>query len=164
VPVAKRTCYDLAVVEASDLVGAWRLDDWTIAYDDGRPSTHPFGDDARGMLIYAAEGVMSVSVTRAERVKLSGENVRVVPEAERAAAFDTYFAYAGRWRLENGQMIHEVDQALNPNFVGAALARRMEHRGNQLILSAAQRTASGATMDNRLTWRRAGGDDDAGRT
>ena len=144
------------MVEASDLVGAWRLDDWTIEYDDGRPSTHPFGDDARGLLIYAAEGAMSVSVTRAERAKLSGENVRAMPEAERAAAFDSYFAYAGRWRLEDDQMVHEVDQALNPNFVATALARRIEHRGDQLILSAAQQTASGATMENRLTWRRSG--------
>ena len=145
-----------AMVEASDLVGAWRLDDWTIEYDDGRPSSHPFGDDARGLLIYAAGGAMSVSVTRAERARLSRENVRTAPEAERAAAFDTYFAYAGRWRLEDGQMIHEVDQALNPNFITTAQPRRIEHHGDRLILSAAQQTASGATMKNRLTWRRAG--------
>lgn len=87
---------------------------------------------------------------------MSNENVRQAPMAEKAAAFDSYFHYAGTWRIDGEQVIHAVEHALNPNFVGTDQVRDMDYSGDQLILSASHRTASGAEMRNMLVWRRVG--------
>ncbi len=144
------------MIKPHELIGSWQLDDWTIEYDDGRTLSRPFGEGAQGVLIYAADGAMAVSIMRAGRASLSNANARKAPEAERAAAFDGYFGYAGRWRLADGEMVHEIEQALNPDFVGTAQTREIDYRGDVMVLSARQTTASGATMTNRLVWRRAG--------
>ena len=106
------------MIKPHELIGSWQLDDWTIECDDGRTLSRPFGEGAQGVLIYAADGAMAVSIMRAGRASLSNANARKAPEAERAAAFDGYFGYAGRWRLADGEMVHEIEQALNPDFVG----------------------------------------------
>lgn len=144
------------MVAASDLIGAWRLADWAIEYSDGRPTTYPFGEQPDGQLMYSADGRMSGTICRRERQRMSNENVRQAPMAEKAAAFDSYFQYAGTWRIDGDRVIHTVEQSLNPNFVGTHQVRDMDYSGDQLVLSARQRTASGAEMHNKLVWRRVG--------
>ena len=142
-------------VREQDLHGTWRLHDWVIDYDDGRPASFPFGADATGLLIYAADGHVSAAIGRGGRARLSRDDIRRAPEAEKAAAFDSYFHYAGTWRLEGGQVVHEVTQSLNPNFVGTVQVRDLDLQGDRLELRAVVPTLSGATMTNRLVWRRA---------
>src|SRR5688572_4866774 len=55
-------------VQASDaLVGAWRLVSWANRAVDGQV-TYPMGADARGYLLYTADGRFSVLISRAGRV------------------------------------------------------------------------------------------------
>ncbi len=44
----------------SGLLGAWSLESYMENPVDGSPPRHPFGDDARGRLIYDHGGWMSV--------------------------------------------------------------------------------------------------------
>ncbi len=46
----------------SGLQGAWNLGSYVENPVDGSPSRYPFGDDARGRLIYDHEGWMSVQL------------------------------------------------------------------------------------------------------
>lgn len=133
------------------LEGTWHLVAWEIE-DDGR-LTHPFGPDATGLLHYTADGGMSACIARAGRSRWSSGNPRKAPDAERLAAFESYFHYAGRWRIEQRDgitvVVHSVSQSLNPDFVGSEQVRRVDLLGSDLTLSAQE-----GPRNHRLRWRR----------
>jgi hypothetical protein len=140
-------------LSAADLVGAWDLVGWEIGYDDGR-TTHPFGTDAVGLIIYSADGRMNASISASGRPALDHADLRRAPIEQQAAAFTSYFSYAGRYDVADGVATHHVDVALNPAFVGSRQKRHISLTDNDLELSAVE---SGPGGDRRhvLRWRRA---------
>jgi hypothetical protein len=139
-------------VSAADLVGAWDLVAWEISYADGRV-THPFGTDAVGGVHDQADGRMSAAIAARGRTALDHADVRQAPVDQQAAAFRSYFSYAGRYRVENGVAIHDVDLALNPAFVGSQQRRDIDLNGSDLELSASEAGRSGVRR-HILRWRR----------
>jgi len=139
--------------ERDDLVGAWELESWRISFSDGREDTFPHGADAQGQLIYDASGRMAVTVSAAGRSRVSDENIRKTPVEERSGAFDTFFHYAGRWNLGEGEVYHDVELSMNPNFVGTRQVRGVEWGEGKFTLVETSTTRSGAVMRNQLTWR-----------
>jgi Lipocalin-like domain len=143
------------------LLGTWHLVRWDIQYGDGRPASLPFGADATGLIQYTTDGTMNACIARGQRAPLSSDSVRSAPEAERLAAFESYFQYAGPYSIrgEPGrqQVVHRVTHALNPNFVGTEQVRDMAFadNGNSLTLSASD-TVPGTRVarHHRLLWRR----------
>lgn len=131
------------------LVGAWRLVTWEIGYPDGRVA-HPYGPDAVGLLCYTPDGHMSASIALAVRPGLSSPNPRKAPEAERAAAFDSFFAYSGTYTLAGGAVRHHVELALNPAFSGTTQIREAVLDGDTLVLAASE-----DSRRHTLTWRHA---------
>lgn len=140
-------------IQPADLVGAWQLKRWETVYEDGG-RTEPFGSGAQGLIQYTADGWMSATIMAAGRRRLSRGNPRAAPVAERAAAFDGYFSYAGRWRLRDGVVQHDVTLALNPALVGTPQLRDAKLAGRTLTLSAAEDVAGGQRV-HRLVWQRA---------
>ena len=142
------------------LLGTWHLVCWDIRYGDGRPSSLPFGADATGLLTYTADGTMSACIARARRTRLSSDSVRSAPPAERLAAFESYFQYAGPYtvRGEPGrqQVVHRVTHALNPNFVGTEQVRDMTFGADGSLTLSASDTVPGTDIarHHRLVWRR----------
>ena len=142
---------------ARELVGGWRYLTWEITYPDGRV-THPFGTDATGFILYTADGFMSANIMAGGRAAFPSGNPRRASDAERARAFDGYFSYAGRWRLEGGKILHDVEVALNPAFVGVRQWRdpvlsRDAAGTSTLSLSAAESSAEGGRV-HRILWQR----------
>lgn len=139
-------------MQPQDLCGAWALTGWTITRADGSVA-HPFGPDATGLLCYTPGGTMSACIARAVRADWSTGTPRSAPQAERLAAFDSYFHYAGRWRVElrEGlpQVIHDVTHSLNPGFVGSQQVRQVDLHGDVLVLSAIE-----GARHHVLGWRR----------
>jgi len=72
---------------------------------------------------------------------------------ERAAAFDGCFSYAGRWRLVEGRVLHEVEVALNPGLVGSRQWRDARLVGRRLVLSV-EEGAGDTARRHALEWRR----------
>jgi hypothetical protein len=133
---------------APDLTGAWHLVRWEIAAH-GRLS-QPFGPGATGMLLYTADGHMQAVIAAAGRAPLSAPVPRQAPQAERAAAFDSYFHYAGSYALIAGpRVVHRVTHALNPAFVGTEQVRDIDLSGDVLTLSARE-----GPRHHRIIWRR----------
>jgi len=137
-----------------ELIGAWELESWRIVFSDEREDTYPYGSDAYGQLIYDPSGRMAVTVSVANRPRMSDDNVRRAPDPEKIMAFDTFFHYGGRWVLGDDEVHHDVEFALNPNFVGTRQTRTIEYETGRLALIETSTTRSGTTMQNRLTWRR----------
>lgn len=140
-------------ITARSIAGSWMLRRWLILHPDGTRS-EPYGAGARGLLIYAPDGWMSACIMAAGRRPLSHPQPRRAPEVERAAAFDGYFSYAGRWRLAaSGTVVHEVVVALNPASVGTLQVREARLTARTLTLSAIE-TTSGGLRTHRLSWAR----------
>ncbi len=142
------------------LLGVWKLVRWDITYGDGRPATYPYGPDATGLILYTHDGAMSACIARAGRRAMSSASVRSAPEAERLAAFESYFQYAGTYEIqprEGGQqVVHRVSHSLNPNFVGSEQVRRMDFGADGTLTLSASDLVPGTTVPrhHRLIWKR----------
>lgn len=130
------------------LRGTWHLVTWQIEVE-GRV-TQPFGPGATGMILYTDDGHMSAVIAAAGRGALSAAVPRQAPEGERAAAFDSYFHYAGFYEIIDGpKVVHRVTHALNPAFVGTEQVRQIALNGADLVLSARE-----GARHHRIHWRR----------
>ncbi|MCB1676177.1 MAG: lipocalin-like domain-containing protein [Halioglobus sp.] len=142
------------MISNEDLHGAWQLESWTIGYSSGDDFTYPFGEDPQGLLLYSPTGWMSASIGTAQRAPLpEGVSLRKLPAAQRAAAFSSYFHYAGRYRVVDGDVVHYVTHSLNPNFVGTQQMRHAELDGQTLVLSGKDQVGE-VTRFHSLVWHR----------
>lgn len=144
-------------MKASDLVGAWRLVDFTVAFDDGRPPVRPFGDDAEGRLIYSADGHVSALLSRGDRRSLWVDGLESAHRAslpDKAAAFDSALGYAGRYHVDGDEVVHTVEVSLLPDAVGRAQRRHVALCGARMVLSYDWTAPSGTVRHHRLTWIR----------
>lgn len=143
------------MIEQRQLVGAWQLESWSIGYDGRDDISSPFGEEPLGLLVYSEDGWMSASISRRDRARLPQDaSPRKVPEEVRAAAYDSYFHYAGRYRVMKGSVVHYVTQSLNPNFPGTEQLRHAELDGETLVLTGKDEAGS-VVRYHTLVWHRA---------
>jgi hypothetical protein len=142
-----------------DLVGTWRLVEWTFSVD-GQRQRKPFGGDPVGLLTYTADGHMSATLMRRDRPQPDTTTLSAAPASERAQIAAGYVAYAGPYRLEGDTVVHRVEVSLFPNWVGGEQARRIEWVTNEAggvdleLSTPPEPTDGGRTAVNRLRWRR----------
>ena len=142
-------------VSPEDLVGSWDLEAFEVRMPDGKLVT-PMGPDARGRLIYGADGRMSATLSEADRPQLSVHSLEAYGKAsvaQKAAAFGSFLSYVGRYALEGETVVHDVELASVPNIVGRQQRRHATLDGDVLTLSYAVRGSRG-TRTNILRWRR----------
>jgi hypothetical protein len=132
------------------LIGSWRLVSYESSETSGRRG-RPYGD-AIGRLSYDENGNMSGQVMRPDRAKVElGEgNAQQV-----RAAYLGYIAYFGTYEVAaDGQsVVHHVQGALNPAWVGGTQVRKMRFDEDRLVLSA-DVPKSGSVVTHTLTWER----------
>jgi hypothetical protein len=58
------------------------------------------------------------------------------PDNERVALHNTMFAYAGKYSVEAGTVIHHVDISWNEVWTGTSQIRFFDVKGNTLIITA----------------------------
>ncbi|MFT5033404.1 MAG: hypothetical protein ACI89D_002629 [Bermanella sp.] len=131
------------------LLGAWSLVSWSIEFSDARPARYPYGESAWGSIVYSDNGRMLAAISRDDREALSVAVPQQAPDVEKIAAFDSFFSYGGSYSTEGDTVIHSVDIALNPNFVGSEQRRTILFEGDCLTLSAHE-----GARHHKLKWRR----------
>lgn len=137
-----------------DFLGTWNLVDWRIEYSDGG-ITRPFGEGARGYIIYTADGIMTASIARGERAAFGIANARNASAEQKAGAFDSYFHYAGPWRIEGEDVVHTVTMSLNPDMTGSEQRRlAVFDNAGGLELSAHEALKDGTSRRHVLQWQR----------
>ena len=142
------------MISNEELNGAWQLESWTIGYSDRDDFTYPYGEDPQGLLLYTDDGWMSASISRKERALLPQDvSFRKLPDEARAEAFASYFHYAGRYRVVDGDVVHYVTQSLNPNFPGTEQLRHAELDGQTLVLSGKDQVGE-VTRFHSLVWHK----------
>ncbi len=143
----------------SQLAGTWRLHSYETVHANGSID-YPFGEDAKGLLVYTADGFMNGQVMRCDREHLPrGYRLEdATEEATRAAvaAFTGYIAYCGRYEVDEstGEVVHHVEASLYPNWVGGEQRRKVSLDGQRMTLSVS-RHVRGGTLEHRLVWERA---------
>ena len=138
----------------ADLVGAWRLVDWTVTTTDraGDATVHrPFGDAPTGRLLYTPDGGMLATITTADRAPL-GAPLRQVPDDVAAAAARSAFAYGGRFTVDGDTVVHDVETSLWPDMVGTRQVRRIAWEGADLVLTGEEPLPDGRHRTHRLHW------------
>jgi hypothetical protein len=99
---------------------------------------------------------MSAILTVNDRKPLSVSDFISAPANERAEAFATMTAYAGRYTFNGVEVVHHVEAASMPNDVGADLRRLAKLDGDRLVLTVAKPYLRGGIMvrSQELTWER----------
>ncbi len=119
----------------SKLVGAWSLVS-LYTQDSSGQIGYPFGKNAQGRLIYESNGRMAVQLMSPNRPKFASGDPLLTSETEVRGAFDGYAAYYGSYSVDQskGVIVHHVEAALIPNWVGTDQVRHFEFDGNRLTL------------------------------
>lgn len=101
-------------MNAEAFIGIWRL--VSCEATAGGQTTFPLGREPRGSLLYTAEGRMSVTLSKADRLPFaSGDLMGGTPD-EKVAAFDSCLSYCGAFEVRDGQVIHRLERELESNL------------------------------------------------
>jgi hypothetical protein len=141
-------------MKVHSFVGTWRLVAWEARSSAGAVS-HPFGPDAIGYLIYAADGYMGAVLMLANRPPFAAGDILAGSIEERAAAVAGYISYVGRYEMRASMVIHHVEASLFPNWIGGTQERLYELVGDRLSLSTPPILAGGSERRHYLLWERA---------
>jgi hypothetical protein len=140
------------------LIGAWKLVSYVEVPLDGSAPHHPFGEDARGIIMYTPDGYMSAQLSTASRAPFASGDWFVGTDEEYRAEASTYIAYSGRFEVdeEEGTLKHSMFVSLFPNWTGQTQARVARLEGDTLELGTASPIVrSGTPVYARLLWKRA---------
>ena len=138
---------------ANPLVGNWRLRSYTAQNADG-DTMHPLTENPLGILSYDADGRMSVTLTQTDRPRFASDNAFQSAEAERAAAFDTYFSYCGTYIVHPDHVVHHIELCSFPNWNGTEQTRLYALEGDILTLRTPPMPGKETNIVATLTWER----------
>jgi hypothetical protein len=137
------------------LVGTWKLISATDTTEKGEVKDS-FGRNPTGFLTYTADGRMIGIITFDGRKPLSVSDYISAPAQERAEAFATMVAYAGRYTFAGDRVIHHVEAAWMENYVKTDQVRFIvRFQSNRLILRTPPSLRGGVKLTNQeLVWER----------
>ncbi len=109
-----------------ELIGTWRLVSYRTVRADGT-IRYPFGNRARGYLIYTPEGRMVVTIMPRRRL------VRL---ARYAVSATRYISYSGRYTVSGNTVIHHVEVSQMLGLLDTDQVRVFEIKDDSLLLTA----------------------------
>lgn len=116
------------------LVGTWTLISMTYRDEASGKETDLWGKDPIGFLTYTPGGRMSAVISAASR-KVSAESADRASPEEQAVLFRSCFGYAGTYTLTDSGVIHHVEVASDPAWVGKDQTRYVRFEGKRLIVT-----------------------------
>lgn len=139
-----------------DLVGTWRLTDWTVSIGDR--VVRPFSGAAKGLLTYTEDGRMTASLMKEGRDDLATTSFAKAEARTRASAAAGYISYAGSYEIVGDEVHHDVELSLFPDWVGDVQTRTIgwdtEEDGTEALILSYVQPGSGKPATNTLRWHR----------
>lgn len=123
----------------NDVTGSWKLESFLI--EDKQGNARSWGSNAQGLLIYTADGHMSVSINKDLENKSTVETQNI---------FDSILFYSGTYSVDGDTIKHKVTQASNPARIGKEMLRFANLQNNLLTLASPQESFGRAI----LKWRK----------
>lgn len=134
------------------LHGTWRLLSWSVEDKDGNIS-HPMGEDTIGHICYAPDGFVHVHLMASNRPTHASPDTLGGTLEEDSRSAKSHISYSGRWHLEDGLMVHDLEMCSFPNWVGSRQERVIEHfDGAELTLSTPSMPWNGTEIRHHLKW------------
>lgn len=139
------------------LMGAWRL--VAIEYRGAHGETRdPFYQaNSTGLIVYDRSGWMSVQISAPYRATLPIPDDRTAAKENeepmaKSAAFDSYYAYFGRWDVEpaTSQVIHHVQGSLLPAENGQDYAQTVSFEQGRLVFTGRSGVADAQTVRRKI--------------
>lgn len=144
---------DLITQSRDGVVGTWKLMSASASTADGRLIDAPFGSSPTGLMTYTREGRMTAMISHGGRKPLSGDRISS-PASERAEAFATFFAYAGRYSVNGDKVVHHVEISSVQNWVNTDMVRLVKFDGDRITLRTPPLSVGGTTQTTDLVWER----------
>ncbi|WP_341486583.1 lipocalin-like domain-containing protein [Pararhizobium sp. A13] len=133
--------------------GSWRLLAWRRKTSEGGV-VYPLGEKASGLLVYTSNGRMIVQMTAADRSPVETSDPLGGSAEERAAAYSTFLAYFGSYKVTDGEIIHSIEGSSFPNWSRTEQVRPYELNGDELVLRTPPTETGGVTVVNEISWIR----------
>lgn len=136
------------------LVGTWKLVSATDTTEKGEVRD-AYGRDPTGFLTYTADGRMMAIITSGGRKPLSVRDRVSAPTEERAEAFATVVAYAGRYTFAGDRVVHHVEADVMQNLVNTDQVRFIvKIERNRVTLRTQPFLKNGVQITQELVWER----------
>ncbi|RWN50522.1 lipocalin-like domain-containing protein [Mesorhizobium sp.] len=116
------------------LLGSWRMISWTYEVLVSGEVRDAFGKNPRGVITYAADGRVMVLVLSEDRIT---PNDLVPTPDEKIGLYDSMFAYAGTYSVEDDRVIHHIDMSWNATWEGTQQVRLINTDGRMLTYKSA---------------------------
>ena len=133
---------------------AWRLLPASKSAAAAGTISMPFGRHPVGQLVYMPNGRMSVMLMAGNRASFGSHGLGAGTGPEKAAAFDSFLAYSGRYERFENRVIHHPDVASIPDFVGVPEERFVALEGDRLTLSTPPMLENGQARTFAVVWER----------
>ena len=140
----------------TSLIGAWKLVTFEFRKADGAV-IYPYGEKARGSLIYTESGRYSAQLMRNDRPRFAIADQMMGTPNEIEANYKGSISYFGTYEvhMENGFIIHRVESSIFPNMEGTDQKRFFELSEGQLKLTTPPINLDGEKAVGVLLWERA---------
>ena len=139
--------------DADLLVGTYRLVAVEHHADDGEVG-YPFGVHPKGFIFYSPEGCMSATLMRGDRPLFAAGDILAATDGERVAAFSSSSAYAGRYEVVDGRIVHHLEVTTFPNWTGTDQVREFDVSPTHLTLYPPRMLMEGKMRRGRVHFER----------
>jgi Lipocalin-like domain len=137
------------------VVGTWKLVSVASTTDKDETNKAALGQHPSGLLTYTADGRMMAIISDDGRKPLSIPDRVAAPAEERAQAYSTFMAYAGRYTFTCDKVVHHVEVASLQNWVNTDQTRFVTVVDNRLHVRNAPQLRNGVMVTLESVWERA---------
>jgi hypothetical protein len=134
------------------VVGTWKLLSVASTTDKGEANKAALGQHPSGLLTYTADGRMMAIISDDGRKALSIPDRVAAPAKERAQAYSTFMAYAGRYTFTCDKVVHHVEVASLQNWVNTDQTRFVTLVDNRLHVRNAPQLRNGVMVTLESVW------------
>ncbi len=141
----------------NELVGTWQLLSYIEVPIKGADSIFPMGQSPKGLLMYGADGFMSVQISSSERSQYASDDRYLANEKEIQEQVKGFIAFAGSYKIDNNNAIvqYSITTSSFPNWEGQFQERKIDFEGDILYLKSVEPILSDGIMVNSyMTWQR----------
>ena len=136
------------------LVGTWKLVSVTAKTDKDTVDSAVLGRNPTGLLTYTEDGRMMAIISDDGRKPLSVADRVAAPAEERAQAYSTFMAYAGRFTFTCDKVVHHIEVASLQNWVNTDQTRYVSLQGTRLIVRNTPQMRGGVSVTLESVWER----------
>jgi len=116
------------------LIGTWSLVSYELTTETGAV-IHPMGQNPIGFIHYSPDGFMAAHLMRAGRAPTGTSSDDVEGDMASQILAD-HLSYCGTFRTERDLVVHTINVAVMPDWVGLEKHRKVNFEGERLILEA----------------------------